>query len=216
MADLVERIMALPDDVPRLVGIDGVDGVGKTVFADDLALELRRESVNVVRIGIDGFHRPRADRHRRGPTSPEGYFWDSFDIPSFILMVVSPAKPGGTGIVTRAVFDHRVECPVAGEDEQVGPGDVVLVDGVFLHRDEFEGVWDLSVFLRAPIAVASARMAERDGVPMDDRRLTRYREGQKLYLTLCTPEQRATVVVDHTDAAAPWLVGGTGLADLLG
>ena len=67
--------------------------------------------------------------------------------------------------------------------------------------------WDFSVFLRAPMVVAFTRMAARDGVPPDDRLLTRYRDGQKLYLTECGPEHRAAVVVDHTDITAPWIVG---------
>ena len=34
---------------PVLVGVDGMDGAGKTTFADELAAELRREGRDVVR-----------------------------------------------------------------------------------------------------------------------------------------------------------------------
>jgi hypothetical protein len=40
---------------------------------------------------------------------------------------------------------------------------VLLLDGIFLHRDELVGAWDFSVFLDVPVDIAVARMVERDG-----------------------------------------------------
>jgi len=37
--------------------------------------------------------------------------------------------------------------------------------------------------------------------------MQRYREGQRMYLAECSPEQRASIVIDHTDVTAPWVVG---------
>jgi len=65
-------------DVLR-VGIDGVDGAGKTTFADELAAALAPFGRPVIRAGVDGFHHPRAVRYRRGRESPEGFFRDSYD-----------------------------------------------------------------------------------------------------------------------------------------
>lgn len=66
-----------PDGVR--VGIDGVDGVGKTVFADHLAAILRTAGRPVVRVSADDFHHPREVRYRRGRTSPKGFWLDSYD-----------------------------------------------------------------------------------------------------------------------------------------
>ena len=215
LTEVASRISALPPSAPRLVGVDGVDGVGKTVFADQLADVLRGQGTEVLRIGMDSFHRPRVERYRRGRMSAEGYFRDSFDLPQFLRCVVDPLRPGGTGVVTTAAFDYRTDAPVTGEMVRVRPGGVVVVDGVFLHRDELAAAWDLSVFLRAPMAVAFTRMASRDGVPLDDRLLSRYRDGQRLYLLACSPERRATLVVDHTDVSAPWIVGESTIDGLV-
>jgi len=54
------------------------------------------------------------------------------------------------------------------------PGTVLVLDGLFLHRDELVGVWDLSVFLQAPFAVSVARMAARDGSNPDPAHLSAY------------------------------------------
>lgn len=202
---LAARVSALHR--PALVAVDGVDGAGKTTFADALAEVLRSSGVRVVRVSIDGFHRPRAERHRRGPTSPEGYFHDSFDLPAFRRYVLEPARAGA--VVRSAVFDHLADAPVAGV---VAPaaGAVVLADGVFLLRDELHDAWDLAVFLRVPFAAAYERLAARDGRPADPDDLAnrRYRDGQELYLRTCRPEARADVVLDVTDVRAPVVVSG--------
>jgi len=48
------------------VGIDGVDGAGKTTFADALATTLQQQGRPVVRVSVDDFHHPRAIRYARG------------------------------------------------------------------------------------------------------------------------------------------------------
>jgi uridine kinase len=76
---LAAEIDGLPADPFVRVGVDGVDGAGKSVFADELAGALRARSRRVVRASVDGFHRPRALRHARGRLDPEGFYRDSAD-----------------------------------------------------------------------------------------------------------------------------------------
>lgn len=208
LAEVAAAVAALPDRTPRLVAVDGVDGAGKTAFADDLAAVLRGSGTAVVRTSIDGFHRPRAERYRRGRASPEGFFLDSFDLDAFRAAVVAPVRAGGDRRVRAVAFDHRTDAPVDVEPVEVGEDAVVLVDGVFLLRDELAGTWDLSVHLRASFAATFARMSVRDGCPADPDHPEnrRYRDGQLLYLGHCDPERRATLVVAHDDPERPAVV----------
>jgi uridine kinase len=81
----------------------------------------------------------------------------------------------------------------------VPPSAVVVVEGMFLHRDELVAQWDRSVFLNVPFTVTASRMAERDGSnPNPDHpSLFRYVEGQRIYLDTCKPAERATCVIDN-------------------
>lgn len=209
LARLAGRVLGLTAR-PRLVAVDGVDGAGKTVFADALAQVLRSRGAPVLRVGIDGFHRPRAERYRRGRTSPEGFFLDSYDLEAFRRVVVEPTRPGGSRLVRTAVFDHRTDLVVEAPPEHVDDDAVVLVDGLFLHRDELAGAWDLSVFLSASFERTFARMALRDGCPPDPSapENRRYVEGQRLYLRTCDPRSRADLVVDNDDVDHPVLLDG--------
>jgi len=192
------------------VAIDGVDGAGKTVFADHLAAVLRAASRHVVRVSADDFHHPRGIRHRRGRSSPQGFWLDSYDYPALRDRVLDPFGPEGS-------LHYRPASHDLASDELVDPpvqtapaGTVLVLDGLFLHRDELAGEWDLSVFLQVPFAVSVGRLATRDGSNPDPNHdsLTRYVEGQRLYFTACRPWQRADLVVDATDLDAPILCAG--------
>jgi uridine kinase len=188
-----------------ILAVDGFDGAGKTVFADDLAQALRRAGHEVFRASVDDFHRPRELRYRRGRHSAEGYYRDSFDYSVLRRVLVEPFRmAGSTGFVT-AAFDLRRDAPI----EPVwltGPPDAVLVvDGVFLHRPELRGLWNWSIWLDADAGIRAERMAVRDGsVPETGSPLAeRYDEGQRLYVADASPREAASVIVDNTDADRP-------------
>lgn len=77
---LVDRVLAaVPADRPGLVAVDGADGAGKTVLARALADALGPVAPgSVVHVPVDGFHRPREDRYRRGRSSPQSLWFDSY------------------------------------------------------------------------------------------------------------------------------------------
>lgn len=178
------------------------------MFADQLAEQLRDGGREVVRVCADGFLNPRAVRHRRGRTSPEGFWRDSYDLASLHRWVLGPLGPGGDRGYRHAVHDEATDRPVEPPLRRASPGAVLVLDGLFLHREELRGAWDLSVFLQVPFDVSVARMAARDGTPDDPGHpsLSRYVQGQRRYFAACAPWTRAALVVDNTDLDAPSLV----------
>lgn len=183
-----------------MIAIDGLDGAGKTRFADDFAQRLARNGHAVFRASIDGFHRPRAERYARGKDSPSGYYEDSFDYDLFRRVLIEPFRMAGSAGFVTAAFDVARDTPVEME-WTTGPQDATLVvDGVFLNRPELRGLWNWSVWLEVPVEVADARLIARDG-----RGLTaRYLGGQELYLAQARPRAAASAIVDNTDPDRPF------------
>jgi uridine kinase len=200
---IVADILALPADGIRRVAVDGVDGAGKTHFADELAALLTDAGQSVIRASVDGFHHPAAIRHRRGRTSPEGFYLDSYDYPGLTRSLLGPLSPGGTGRYVDQIHDVRAERPVTVRPRQAEPGDILVFDGIFTHRDELVGYWDYSIWLAVPFEVSIPRGAARGYGHPDPTHPTnhRYVAGQRLYIDRCRPQERATVVVDNTDPA---------------
>jgi len=190
------------------VGVDGVDGAGKTCFADELAGVLRRRGRPVVRVGVDDFHHVRALRYRRGRQSPSGFWLDSFDYRRLWSEVLTPLGPGGDRRYRPAGHDLDTDQVLHPPLTTAPAGAVVVVDGLFLHRAELAGAWELSIFLDVGFAETARRMAGRDGSEPDPEHpsLARYVRAQRHYLASCRPWERADVVIDNTALDAPVLV----------
>ncbi len=190
------------------MAVDGVDGVGKTTFAGRLAAALRGRGREVVRVSADDFHRPRAERHRRGRESADGFWLDSYDYPVLVRDVLRPLGPGGDRRFRRRAHDLRTDVVQDLVWETAPPDAVLIVDGLFLQRDEVRAFWELTIFLDAPFEVTVPRMAARDGSPPDPAHpsLARYVGGQRLYFAACHPRDRADVLIDHADLSAPRIV----------
>ena len=65
--ELAQRLVAVSPDRTIRVAIDGVDGAGKTTFADELGSSVSALGRPVIRASVDGFHNPRLS-----DTSAEG------------------------------------------------------------------------------------------------------------------------------------------------
>ena len=192
------------------VAIDGVDGAGKTHFADELAQMLEAGGVPVIRAGTDGFHHPRARRYERGRSSPEGFYHDSYNYSALRGMLLGPLGPDGDGLYRAAAFDVSTDQPLTLAPAQASHGSVLVLDGLFLHRPELRDEWDASVFLHVPFAVSIPRGASRgEGYGSPDPAAAsnaRYIGGQRLYFAEAQPEQHATFLIDNTDLSAPMLL----------
>lgn len=183
----------------RFVAVDGPDGAGMGPFADELAVELRRQGSAVVRAAIDDFHRPRAEREARGRLSPEGRYHDSYDYSAFRRSLVEPFRLGlGASFVT-AVFDRERDEPRETSWTTAPSDAILLVDGVFLNRDELRGIWNASVWLEVPTTVALERSDELNA---------RNRGAQGLYQREASPARRATIVVDTSAPEHPLRIFG--------
>jgi uridine kinase len=205
-----DLLVAVADRVPTgrraRVGVDGRGGAGKTVFADELAAVLTGQGRTVLRASVDGFHRPRADRYRRGRESAVGYWLDAYD---YDRMTGALLDPFGRGEPVRtAVHDVRTDAGLDLPSVPVGGDDVLIVDGVFVHRDELAPYWDFSVYLHVDLAVSLVRMSLRDAVPIET--TVPYTGAHRLYLDACDPLRRASTVLDNTDLGAPRVINTAG------
>lgn len=114
-----ELIKLIPDRIAR-IAIDGVDGSGKTTFADELA-ETIGSRRPVIRASVDGFHNPRALRYARGRHSHEGFFEDSYNYSALKQVLLDPLSPGGSLRYRKVIFDHGKDQSVSSPEELAGP-----------------------------------------------------------------------------------------------
>ncbi|AJT43095.1 uridine kinase [Psychromicrobium lacuslunae] len=194
-----------------MLAVDGVDGSGKTSFARALASSLTAEGYAVVLIHADQFLNLRAVRYRRGRESPEGFWLDSYDYRALQSSVIDPFRAGGNGRYREAATSLSEDCYLEFPERQAPADSIVIIEGMFLHRDELAEFWDFSIFLDAPFTVTAARMALRDGSNPDPEHpsMRRYVQGQRLYFAQCEPWHRASLVIDNSEPQSPRLLDST-------
>lgn len=194
---------------PVRVAVNGIDAAGKTMLANTLAPVLQQHGRTVIRASIDGFHNPRAIRYARGSSSPEGYYYDSFDYAAIKRLLLMPLGPEGNQTYRDAAFDFRTDAPVLAPERHAPPDAILLFGGVFLLRPELAACWDVKVFVDISFEESVVRAAQRDqylfGTPeaVEARYWQRYVPGQRLYFQLCDPRAQAHVIIDNNNVIEP-------------
>jgi uridine kinase len=207
-----EVIAALSDEILHnygkgrvIIAVDGLDGAGKTVFADALAVQLGIGHRAVFRASLDDFHNPRVVRYARGRDSAEGFYRDSFNYETFKRVLVEPFRTGWIGSFVLKAFDLKRDAPFE-QKWSSGPVDAILVvDGIFANRPELRGLWNFSIWLQVDPEVAAERVKRRDAEDFehDLPNPERYSGGQELYLAEAKPREQATAIIDNNDFAHP-------------
>lgn len=205
IAALAEEILHNYGKGRAIIAVDGLDGAGKTRFADALATQLGIGHRAVFRASIDDFHWPRARRYARGRDSAEGFYRDSFDYTTLKRVLVEPFRTGSIGSFVLQAFDLKRDAPIQPKWSS-GPEDALLViDGIFLNRPELKGLWNYSIWLEVDPETAAARVTARDAEDFehDMANPERYSGGQALYLAEANPSGAATAIVDNNDYDHP-------------
>jgi uridine kinase len=186
-----------------IVTVDGIDGSGKSTFADRLAAGLTAEGLVPCIVRIDDFRRP-VDW---GAGDEVSLYYDRyFDLAA--VSGIAAAFAAGSPSLTVPTFDGLAG--VAGHTRTVaaGPAAALLVEGVFIRRVPWpEPAWH--IYLDVPFEIGQARVMARDVArgrtpsEVDRRWRLRYRPAQERYLRECRPVQEASVVLENSLPDAP-------------
>jgi uridine kinase len=207
--EVANQIVSIRLPHPVRVAVDGIDAAGKTKFGDELAQVIRERGRRVIRASIDGFHRPKVERYRRGPESPAGYYHDSFNYDALKKALLQPLGQDGDLRYRSAIFDFRNDMPVNEPVQTANIDSVLLFDGVFLLRPELVSYWDFKIYLDVDFLVAILRACLRDkeffANPSEvlTRLCKRYMAGNRLYLEEVRPWDLADVVLDNNARVTP-------------
>ncbi|MCC6976385.1 MAG: hypothetical protein IT322_20445 [Anaerolineae bacterium] len=200
---IAQQIKERYQQQPFFVAVDGIDAAGKTMLAEALAQILRLEGFDVIRASLDGFHNPKEIRARRGSLSPEGYYEDSFNYEALQKLLLDPLRTGRSSQYQVKLFDFRTDSETSVQVQTALSHEILVFEGVFLQRPELVNYWDMVIFVDIPFETALERAATRD-LPLfgtlevlQERYLSRYIPGQKLYFERCAPKENADIVIDN-------------------
>ncbi|MGW1787624.1 hypothetical protein ACWCO0_30765 [Streptomyces tubercidicus] len=208
---IADHLAARQPGHPLRVAVDGITAAGKTTLARALAAAVADRGRPAVHLSMDGFHHPRAHRHRQGSDSAIGYYQDAYDFPAFARCVLAPLGPGGDRRYRSRIIDLASDQAI-DEPPVTAPADAILVvDGSFLQRHELAGLWDEVVFADTSFPVARQRGTRRDTqlfgscAQAEHAFDNRYHAACRRYLAEVDPAAHATIVVGNDDLDHPLL-----------
>ncbi|MCL2401209.1 MAG: HAD hydrolase-like protein [Oscillospiraceae bacterium] len=194
----IEReIFALPK--PCVIGINGIDTSGKTMFSDNLCKYLQRRGITAQVLHGDDFHNSLAVR--RTDDSPEGYLKHAFDIPR-LEGVIRKLKAGEQTTVDLLDLDSDTYSEKVFE-----PTDVIIVEKVLLYREPLKALFDYRIFIDITFEEVLVRAMARDVPRYGEDYLLRYKQryipAQKLYIDRYDPKGCSQLVIDNNDVQRP-------------
>ncbi|EPE62977.1 uridine kinase [Exiguobacterium sp. S17] len=181
-------------DRPFIVAIDGLSGAGKTTLVEQLS----GIAPNELLLHIDDFIVERHRRYETGQPEAVEYYALQWDVDLLVKMLFEPLSRGETRLTLP--YYELDEDAIVMRTIDVAPNALVLIEGIFLLRDEWRSYFDYIVYLDCPRETRYERVLNRDTYIGDlAARLAKYERrywpGEAHYIKTVNPVIRADYIV---------------------
>ncbi|WP_433774308.1 hypothetical protein [Bacillus wiedmannii] len=212
LKEIVNHILILNLTHPIRVGVSGITVSGKTIFANELAEEVKKRGVPATRASIDDFHNQRAIRYAQGKESARGYYEDAHDYTAFKERLLNPLGPNGNFHYETISHNLITDIPVHNTPVVAQPSMVLIVDGTFLLKKDVEHLFDYKIFVDTDFEIARKRGTKRETEAFGSYEeaekmfLNRYHAACKMYIDEHNPKECADVVFQNSDLENPEVI----------
>lgn len=201
---------------PFIIGINGVDGSGKTHFSDNLYNFLKNRGYDVCLIHLDDFHNHKKKR-REGADENQAYINNAFNLTLLQNKILNPLRNLNTTYSTEMILlDLEKDTYSINKSYQFSNQSIVLIEGVLLFREPVNQYFNLKIFLDVTFDIAierniiRAQPADIDEADNIEQRMnTKYIPIQKWYLNAYRVLEISDIIINNNDFNKPVLVKST-------
>lgn len=185
-----------------VIGLDGLGGAGKSTLAKQLCSKLQSTGRTVLLLHIDDFIHPRAVRYNASHPEWICYYdlqWRFDYFAEIIRQIKACSEPSISIDLYDKDNDTYTTCHY-GLDDHV----IVLAEGIFLQRKEYDGLFDCMVYIDVPEELRLRRVLKRDTYIGNEQEIaakyiSRYFPAERQYLQEYQPQLRADFVLAATE-----------------
>jgi HAD superfamily hydrolase (TIGR01549 family) len=192
-------------DKAFVIGINGIDGAGKTQFAESFEKYLISRKYKKQAIHLDDFHNPKAIRYA-GENQANNYYNRSFNVNLIVEKLLSPLRRNSAFATRLTVLNWRTDKYDVQREFSFNQNTIVIFEGVFLFRKELSPYIDYKIFLDIPFEESQRRALIRDA-NLSEAELKKYDikylPAQAKYLEEYPPSQVADIIIDNTNWEYP-------------
>jgi uridine kinase len=193
-------------DVPNravLVGISGIDGSGKGFVAAKLANALRAESLNVAVISADDWlNLPNV--HFNPQNYAEHFYKHAIRSDEMFERLIIPLRDHREIDILADCGDAKAT--IHRKHRYVFRNiDIVLLEGIFLFKPGYRGLFDLKIWVECSFQTALRRAIARgqEGLPPAETQYafeTIYFPAQRIHLDRDDPRRAADLILNNDDS----------------
>ncbi|KMM38221.1 kinase [Guptibacillus hwajinpoensis] len=178
-------------DHPLIIGIDGLSRSGKTTFVHQIENELIQKNVRYHTFHIDDHIVERRKRYNTGKDAwIEYYFfqWDIEWLTNYFFLLMKERM-----MLTLPYYDNLKDVQKL-QSVDLAEVELIIVEGVFLQREEWREFFDRVLFLDCPREKRFARENERVKTELEKFQ-TRYWKAEEFYMTKVNPIEKANFTI---------------------
>ena len=141
---------------PYIVALDGLSGAGKTTLVN----QLKETLDNIVIIHIDDHIVERSKRYDTGQEQWFEYYQLQWDTKYLIENLYQKIRQNVS--LLNLFFYQKEEDTHINKTINLSSNSIVIIEGIFLLRDEWKNFYDYIVFLDCPKEIRYKRVLQRD------------------------------------------------------
>lgn len=189
-----------------IVGINGVDTSGKTMFSRELSEYLIKKGFKIQLIHIDDFHNQSAIRNK-GSNPIDSYIDNAFNIDYLESNLLEDIKEGKLVKKPLKLLNLETDRYDIIKEYDICQNTIVIVEGVLLYREPLIKYFDLKIFIDITFEEVYKRAELRDvpkyGVKFLDKYKNKYIPIQKKYLKEYKPLKKSHLIINNINFNKP-------------
>lgn len=202
--DVVAKILgqraAIPVEFSLLVGVSGIDGSGKGYVAKQIEARLGQHSISAANINVDGWLN-LPDRRFSTIKPAEHFYENAIRFDELFTKLLLPLKDHRS-VSVATDFAEETARSYRKHTYNFKDVGVVLVEGIFLFKQEHQKLFDLAVWVDCsfPTALARALVRAQEGLTSAETIRafeTIYFPAQKIHFTRDNPRETADLILNN-------------------
>lgn len=198
------------DDQALIIGINGVDTSGKTIFTIELKNILVKLGFKIETIHLDDFHNS-SDIRSKNPDPIQSYIDHAFNLDMLENELLMPIKSGQLVDKDLLLLDLHKDTYSLEKRYHIDSNTIVLVEGVLLYRKPLVQYFDLKIYLDVSYDEVIRRAKTRDVPIFGKEFLEKYNKKyipiQKQYIESYHPQKNSDIVINNEDYLRPVIIG---------
>lgn len=181
-----------------IIGIDGLGGAGKSTISEKICQNFKDNNCHTILLHIDDFINVREVRYNSVYPDWQCYYdlqW-RFD---YFSNVINQIKNNKQRYIDIELYDKDNDTYFQ-QRFSIHENTIVIVEGIFLQRKEFNNIFDYTIYIDVPEEVRLQRVLKRDTYIGDEQQIidkykNRYFPAEHRYIEEYQPKKNADFVI---------------------